>query len=144
MSQTPSGTEHSPYPNAVARFPKLRQSRLSSFDQCALMTRFDEDMRDGWSGHPQARGQIFHRFAAKALLAMKANDEMQIDEEVALSILRECLRQHDVPDDEVVNIPFDQIKDLRWVVVKWAADNEFDIEYLATPVQPTAGPVHQD
>lgn len=128
---TPSGTMKSPYPSAVDRFPKLRQSRLSSFDQCALMTRFDEDMRSGWSGHPQARGQIFHRFAAKALLAMAAAEEKQIDEEVALSILRECLRQHDVPDEEVVNIPFEQIKDLRWVVVKWAADNEFDIEYLA-------------
>lgn len=131
MSDTPSGTQETPYPSALERFPKLRQSRLSSFDQCALMTRFDEDMRSGWSGHPQGRGQIFHRFAAKALLAMAAAEEKQIDEEVALSILRECLRQHDVPDEEVVNIPFEQIKDLRWVVVKWAADNEFDIEYLA-------------
>jgi hypothetical protein len=62
---------------------------------------------------------------------MWENQESTIDEEVALSILRECLRQNDVPDEEVVNIPFSQIKDLRWVVVKWAADNQFDLEYLA-------------
>jgi hypothetical protein len=36
-----------------------------------------------------------------------------------------------VPDEEVVNIPFSQVKDLRWVVVKWAHDNVFDIQYLA-------------
>ena len=120
-----------PYPKAMERFPKLRQSRLSTFDQCALGARFDEDYRAGYSGHPQGRGQIFHRFAAKALASMWQNQESQIDEEVALSILRECLRQHDVPDSEVVNIPFSQIKDLRWVVVKWAADNTFALEYLA-------------
>lgn len=120
-----------PYPNAVARFPKLRQSRLATFDQCALLSRFDEDYRKSWSSHPQGRGQIFHRFAAKALQEMSLQQERIIDEEVALAILRECLTQADVPDEEVVNIPFSQIKDLRWVVVKWAADNEFDIEYLA-------------
>lgn len=120
-----------PYPKAMERFPKIRQSRLATFDQCSLLTRFDEDMRAGWSGHPQGRGQIFHRFAAKALLTMAQQQEKQIDQEVALSILRECLRQADVPPEEVVNIPFNQIKDLRWVVIKWAADCEFDIEFLA-------------
>ena len=125
------GLVPSPYPDAVVRFPKLRQSRLSTFDQCSLLTRFDEEYRAGWSGHPQGRGQIFHRFAAKALALMHEMGEGQIDEEVALSILRECLRQHDVPDEEVVNIPFEQVKDLRWVVVKWAHDNTFDIDFLA-------------
>lgn len=120
-----------PYPDAVSRFPKLRQSRLATFEQCSLLSRFDEEYRRGWSGHPQGRGQIFHRFAAKALAQMAELGERRIDQEVALAILRECLRQEDVPDDEVVNIPFSQVKDLRWVVVKWAADNEFDIEFLA-------------
>lgn len=120
-----------PYPDAVSRFPKLRQSRLSTFDQCSLLSLFDEEYRRGWSGHPQGRGQIFHRFAAKALAQMAELGERQIDQEVALAILRETLRQADVPDNEVVNVPFSQVKDLRWVVVKWAHDNEFDIEFLA-------------
>jgi hypothetical protein len=120
-----------PYPKAVDRFPKLRQSRLATFDQCALLSRFDEEYRKDWSGHPQGRGQIFHRFAAKALAQMAELGEGTIDPEDALAILRECLRQHDVPDEEVVNIPFSQVKDLRWVVVKWAHDNVFDIQYLA-------------
>jgi len=120
-----------PYPKAVERFPKLRQSRLATFDQCALLSRFDEEYRKDWSGHPQGRGQIFHRFAAKALAQMAEFGEGTIDPEDALAILRECLRQHDVPDEEVVNIPFSQVKDLRWVVVKWAHDNVFDIQYLA-------------
>lgn len=121
-----------PYPNAVARYPKLRQSRLASFDQCALLSKFDEEYRRDWSGHPQARGTIFHRFAAKALEQMAALDEKTIDPEIALAILRECLRQHDVPDEDVVTIPFEQIKDLRWVVIKWADENIFDVEYLAS------------
>jgi hypothetical protein len=126
-----SGGGDLPYPLAVRQFPKLRQSRLSTFQQCSLLARFDEEYRSHWSGHPQGRGQIFHRFAAKALALMAELGETQIDQEVALAILRECLRQHDVPDEEVVNVPFDQVKDLRWVVVKWAHDNEFDIEFLA-------------
>ena len=120
-----------PYPNAVAKFPKIRQSYLSTFEQCSLLSRFDAEYRNGWSGHPQGRGTIFHRFAAKALEQMAALGETQIETDVALAILRECLRLHDVPPEDVVNIPFSQIKDLRWVVVKWATDNEFDIEFLA-------------
>lgn len=120
-----------PYPKAMAAFPKIRQSRLATFDQCSLLSKFDEDYRREWTSHAAGRGTILHAFAAKALRAMWQADEKQIDQEVALSILRECLRQADVPDEDVVNVPFSQIKDLRWVVVKWASDNQFDIQYLA-------------
>ena len=133
-----------PYPNAVEKFPKIRQSLLSTFDQCSLLTRFDAEYRSGWSGHPQARGQIFHRFAAKALEQMAALGETQIESDVALAILRECLRQADVPAEEVVNIPFEQVKDLRWVVVKWATDNEFDIEFLADVEQRIDAEIHYE
>lgn len=120
-----------PYPRAMEKFPKVRQSRLATFDQCSLLSYFDEEYRRDWTSHPAARGTILHAFAAKALHAMWQAEERQIDQEVALSILRECLRQADVPAEDVVNIPFAQIKDLRWVAVKWATDNEFDIQYLA-------------
>jgi len=121
-----------PYPTALERFPTLRQSRLATFDNCALQAKFDMDHREGWSGHPQGRGQIFHRFAAKALEQMANLDERSIEPEDALSILRECLRQHDVEPRDVVAVPFKQIKDLRWVVIKFAHENVFDVQHLAS------------
>lgn len=120
-----------PYPSAVERFPRLRQSILANFDACNLLARFELEYRDGWSGHPQARGIIFHRFAAKALQQMAELGENMIDPEDALAILRETLRQHDVDDRDVVAIPFAQVKDLRWVAIKWAHENVFDVGNLA-------------
>lgn len=105
---------------------------MSKFDDCALAARFYLDHEQGWNGHPQGRGIIFHRFAAKALLAMEEHQEKTIPVDLALAILRECLRQHDVPANDVVNIPHSEIKDLRWTVIKFANDNAFDIDQLAS------------
>lgn len=126
-----------PYPTAVERFPTVRQSLLSKFDECALSAKFYIDLEGGdghgnWNSHPQARGIIFHRFASKALLAMEEAGENTIPRDVALEILRECLRQHDVDARDQINIPFSQIKDLRWVVMKFAKDNAFQISQLAS------------
>lgn len=121
-----------PYPTAIEKFPTVRQSLLATFDTCALASRFSLDHEQGWNTHVQGRGIIFHRFAAKALLAMVASNERLIPQDLALEILRECLRQHDVEPRDQVPIPFSEIKDLRWMVVKFATDNEFDIELLAS------------
>lgn len=121
-----------PFPKAVEQFPTVRQSLLSKFDDCALSAKFYIDHEQDWNGHPQARGIIFHRFAAKALLAMEAAQENTIPRDVALELLRECLRQHDVEPRDHINIPFSQIKDLRWVVMKFAKDNAFEIATLAS------------
>jgi hypothetical protein len=85
-----------PYPTALAQYPEIRQSILSAFDLCALEAKFDLDYRKGWSSHPQARGQIFHRFAARALTEMNHQNERTIEVDVALAILHEVLRQDDV------------------------------------------------
>lgn len=127
----PTQAPEVPYPKALQQFPTIRQSLMATFDSCHLLAKFDLEYRKGWSGHPQARGQIFHRVAAKALTAMHDAKENSINPEDALAILRECLRQHDVDDRDVVTIPFSEIKQLRWVVVKWANENVFDIEHLA-------------
>lgn len=159
------------YDIAIERFPRLRQSRLATFDRCALSASFEEDYRADWTSHPAARGQIFHRFAAKALKEMSANDEGQIETDVAISILDECLRQHDIDLEcpkcfkpiieraagrircaeghdhrsDFVNIPMEEVKDLRWVVVKWATDNTFDIENLVDVEQRLGAPIrYQD
>jgi hypothetical protein len=120
-----------PYPTAVEKYPTVRQSRLATFDACPLEAKFDLEYRRDWSGHPQARGQLMHRCLAKCLALMAELEERTIEPEVALSILRETLRQADVEPRDVVAIPFSQIKDMRWVVVKWANDNIFDTQFLA-------------
>jgi len=120
-----------PYPTAMQRFPTVRQSLMANFDNCALSARLGLDHEEGWSSHPQGRGTIWHRFVAKALDEMHRNNERTIESDVALAILRECLRQHDVEDREVVNIPFVEIKDLRWMAIKFAKEMTFDIQHLA-------------
>lgn len=145
-----------PYPKALERFPTLRQSRLSTFDKCALEAHFEEEFRRDWSGHPQARGIIAHRVYARALQVMHEHNERRIETDVILELLFDTLRQADADTEcpmcgkeiveqkdgratcavghsfrsDLVNIPFEQIKDLRWEVVKFAHDNEFDIENL--------------
>ena len=126
----PTITPDVPYPSAIEKFPTIRQSLLSQFDSCALQTRMDMDWRNGWSGHPQARGTIFHATAARCLEIMAREGEDHIEPDQALAVLRDVLRQADVPDSDVVTIPFSQIKDLRWTVVSWAANNRFDVANL--------------
>ena len=144
------------YPKAVERFPTLRQSRLATFDRCALSAHFDDEYRADWSGFPQARGTIFHRVAAKCLREMYETGENTIPTDVAVAILNETLRQADIDDEcptcllpiverqgsvikcevghesksSLLNLPLEQVRDLRWVVVKWATDNAFDIQNL--------------
>jgi hypothetical protein len=152
---------------AVERFPRLRQSRLATFDRCALSAKFEEDYRTGFSGHPQARGTMFHRFAAEALRTMARQQETQIPTEEAIQILNEVIRQADIDKEcpscqkpitkkeqgrifcdeghehasDFVNLPAEQIKDLRWIVVKWANDNAFDIENLVEIEQRLEAPI---
>lgn len=149
-----------PYPKARAAFPTLRQSLLSNFNNCARSTKYEIDYRNGWSSHPQARGQIFHRFAAEALREMARMGEGVLPTTVAESIMRETIRQDwadrqcrfcgserikkGVTRDgmrtcleckrkfstEFVNLPLVHIKDLAWVAIKWAITNDFDVENL--------------
>lgn len=146
--------------SAVKDFPTVRQSLLSGFDNCALSTKFSLEYERGWSSHPQARGTIFHRMAAKALEVMAATGNTTIPVEEALAILGECLRQDDIdrecrlcgararrfqrPDltvavrceegheteSDFVNIPAESIEELYWTTKKWATDNEWRISDL--------------
>src|SRR3954470_12345805 len=139
-----------PYPRAMRRFPVLRQSWLSTFDRCALSSRFDHLYRRGWDTHPQARGTMWHRFAGRALREMAQLGERTIEVDVALAILHEVVRQEDVDRDcpdcfstriapgisrtgmrrclacgakfetELTNLPMRELKDLYWTAIKWA------------------------
>lgn len=146
-----------PFPSSLERFPRLRQSTLANFDRCALSALFDLEYRRNWSGHPQARGQIFHRVAAEALRQMYKQRESTISGDAVLEILYDTIRQADidercgkcgaparvVPDTQMiecdnghrhgsnfVNLPMAALKDLRWVCLKFAKDNAFDIANL--------------
>lgn len=149
-----------PYPKARAAFPTLRQSLLSSFDQCARSTKYEIEYRNGWSSHPQARGQILHRFAAECLRTMAMHGEGELPTDVAEGIMLDVLRQAHVDREcrfcgstrikkgvsrdglrtclsckkkfptEFVNLPLAQVKDLAWIAVKWAHETVFDIRLL--------------
>lgn len=108
-------------------WPVLRHSLLSTFDDCPLSSYFEMRSAQGWSTHPQARGTIFHRFAAEALREMKRQDSEGIPKGVALAILEEVLEQRDVPAPELVRVPLREIPVLRMAAVKFAKDNSFTI-----------------
>lgn len=162
--------EH-PYPLALERFPTIRQSALSAFDDCALSSYFEAEYRRGWSTHPQARGRMFHSFAAECLRAMALQGEDEIPVDAALSILRDVIRQENADkvcpvcetteikpgidletgdrecarghrfETEFVNVPLAMVKDLFWCAIKWANDNSFDHRALVDVEQRLEGEV---
>lgn len=116
----------------MRRFPTIRQSLLSKFDDCALSTLFELRYANAWSTHPQARGTIFHRFAAECLRTMKAQDEEKIPVSEALEILKEAVAQRDVAPEDIVRVPLRELKDLRMAAIKFASDNEFTVRNIQT------------
>jgi hypothetical protein len=111
-------------------YPRLRQSTLATFDDCALAAYFDMRYAHGWSTHPQARGTIFHRFAAECLRTMREYNHDTIPPGEALVILYETLRQRQVPVEDIVRVPLREIKDLRMAALKFAKDNSFSVEKI--------------
>jgi hypothetical protein len=119
-----------PYPKALEAFPTLRQSTLSRFDECGLASEFDQRYRKSFSDAASGRGIIWHRAAAKMLREMAAHGEDHIEVDVALAILLETLRQDDVPNDDLVNIPMREIHDLLWMTKKFAGETRWNIAGL--------------
>jgi hypothetical protein len=151
-----------PYPKALEQFPTLRQSLLASFDNCPLSTRFDIEY-GGFATHDQTRGRIFHQTAARCLDEMATQQEERIEIDVAIAILEEVMRQHDVDlichrcdtpteprpegrfycptcdkerESSMDSLPMRQVKDLRMSVIKWAHDNTFSIENFVGSEEP--------
>ena len=119
-----------PYPKALEAFPRLRQSTLSTFDECPLTFSFEHEYGKGFSHAPAARGVLWHRFQHKALNEMAAQHEEKIEVDVALAILHEVLRQADIPDEDVVACPMYEIQDLYWMVKKFAYETTWSIREL--------------
>jgi hypothetical protein len=97
-------------------FDRLRQSRLATFDRCALSSRFEHELEaSGWSSLPASRGRLTHRVLARCLIAMHdahkqgpeapgqsgvafdgSGEKVAIDEEAALGIFYTELREHGI------------------------------------------------
>lgn len=126
-----------PFPSAVERFPKVRQSRLSTFDNCALASRFESDYEADWSSHPAARGTIVHRTLARCLRMMWESGESTIPVDVALAELDDVIRQADVEvagDEfrgEIVSIPLREIAEARITVKTWAMHTTWPVGDIA-------------
>jgi hypothetical protein len=120
----------------------IRQSDLSAFDRCALSASWERALRNqNWATHPQARGSLVHRVLGKCLRDMVRMHEGSIPVDAALAILHETLRQHDVPPAELLNVPMNEVKDLYWVVKKWAHDFEWSVENLVAIEERLYAPV---
>lgn len=113
----------------VETYPRLRQSFLSKFDDCALSAYFDLRYRAGeWGGLASSMGILMHRFFSECLKEMKMANSEYLEEGIALATLEEVLEQRDVPFNERVRIPIREIPTLRWMAVKFVRDNRFTIE----------------
>lgn len=109
------------------RWPVLRQSDLSAFNNCELGAYFTWKYATGIDTTPQARGTIEHRVIAACIREMQRQDSTSIDPEVAKAILLEKLRQHGVPSEERVHIPISEIPVLERAMARWGWDNAFSI-----------------
>jgi hypothetical protein len=60
------------FEEVLAAFPRYRQSMLGDVDNCALMARFDLEGAE-FNTHEQARGTLFHRYAAEILRTLQTD-----------------------------------------------------------------------
>lgn len=112
----------------IETWPRLRQSFLAKFDDCALSAYFD--LRYGserWSTIDAMAGTILHEVYAACLEEMKLANTEYIEESIALAILEEKLEQRGVEERNKVRIPLRKIPELRWMTAKFAKDNRFSI-----------------
>jgi hypothetical protein len=121
---------------AVRLFPTLRQSLLAKHDDCALSTLMELRFARGWNTHPQARGTVFHLFAAKVMRELQAQKSRTIPVGVAEATLIEACRQRTdsngrpIPPENIVRVPMRQMPELRMAARKFAKDNAFSFERI--------------
>lgn len=127
-----------PFPLALERFPRVRQSTLATFDACSLSARFDIELRSGWSSHPAMRGTLTHRVIARCLEHMVEHRQDRIPVDVAMDLFDEVLRQRELPmdtDDQlgevVVQIPLREVASSRITVRTWAMYSRYDVDDIA-------------
>jgi hypothetical protein len=105
----------------LAAFPTLRQSLLASFDDCRLKTRWDIEGVE-FDSPAQARGHLFHRFAAEVMRTLWRTGNTSMPTEEAMAVLYEVIAQRDVPDRDVVWLPAKERRILRRCVIALVHD----------------------
>jgi hypothetical protein len=108
------------HPEVLAAFPWLRQSTLAEFDSCRLSARWSIEGAE-FDNAAQARGTLFHRFAAEVLRTLWRTGNTSIPTEEAMQILYETIEQRDVPDGEVVWCPARERRLLRILALRFAS-----------------------
>lgn len=119
-----------PLDEVIRRWPFLRQSDLSAFDDCELASLFRARYENGWSTHPAAAGTIAHRVCGEILRELQRQDSETCPVGVALEILEDKLRQHGVAPEDRVRVPLRELPLLEMAIRKFAADNSFTIRNL--------------
>jgi hypothetical protein len=136
-----------PLDEVMRIFPTLRQSLLSKHDDCPLSTLMELRFARGWNTHPQARGQIFHLFAAKVLAELRVQQSETIPVNVAEAILIEACRQRTnaagdpIPPQDIVRVPMRQMGELRMAARKFAKDNSFSYRKIVDIEKRLAAPL---
>ena len=92
--------------------PTVRQSILSNFDNCRLSTRWNLE-GVAFDNPAQARGHLFHRYAAEVLRTLWRSGEDSMPTEEAMVILYETVAQRHVTDRDVVWLPAVERRILR-------------------------------
>jgi RecB family exonuclease len=104
----------------------FRQSLLSSFDACPLMTSFELQAYDEWDTGPQARGTVFHAVAAEVVRTLARTGEEQIPTQEAVEIMYEILARPDSP-----HVPKQERETLRRCVLGFATLYKFSPRVVA-------------
>ena len=102
--------------------PTVRQSILSQFDNCRLSTRWNLE-GVAFDNPAQARGHLFHRYAAEVLRTLWRSGEDSMPTEEALVILYEIVAQRNVPDRNVVWLPAVERRLLRKCAISFVYDH---------------------
>lgn len=124
----------------------LRQSSIAQFDRCALSflyTLQQPEVLNQHAGVFAARGTLFHTWVARAIRTMREEGWTSYPVEMGLERLLDVIAQRDIPDDEVVHLPMDELRWLRVLVTRWCEGGNFNAQRVLD-MGDVAPPGHPD
>lgn len=106
----------------------LRQSSIARFDNCPLSLKLGETapVEARQPSNMAALGTLFHRWVAEAIRLMSRTGEVRFGVDQGMELLLQIVAQQDTPDDEVVHLPFAEMKWLRICCTRWCEGGEFN------------------
>jgi hypothetical protein len=114
----------------------IGQDKLRDEPECpnpACQARPNEQLSEG--DKPHVEGELCPVCGEEPLVAVTLED-------LAIDYLMDVFRQEDVPDDELLPLPYgEHLKDLEWVVRKFAREQAFNIARLVDVEKRLAAPL---